>query len=62
MERLFFRAAARDEELAGRFALFGERWIKPTALLTPSTFGLTIKANLSPAAQPNGLTAQPTSG
>jgi flavin-dependent dehydrogenase len=61
MERLFFRAAARDEELAGRFALFGERWIKPTALLTPSTIGLTIKANVSPAAQPSGLTAQPTS-
>jgi flavin-dependent dehydrogenase len=61
MERLFFRAAARDEELAGRIALFGERWIKPTALVTPSTIGLTIKANVSPSAQPSGLTAQPTS-
>jgi flavin-dependent dehydrogenase len=60
-ERLFFRAAARDEELAGRFALFGERWIKPTDLLTPSTFGLMIRANLSRSAKPGGLTAQPTS-
>jgi 2-polyprenyl-6-methoxyphenol hydroxylase-like FAD-dependent oxidoreductase len=55
MERLFFRAAARDEELAGRFALFGERWIKPTALLAPSTIGLILRANLSRDRQPLGL-------
>jgi 2-polyprenyl-6-methoxyphenol hydroxylase-like FAD-dependent oxidoreductase len=54
-EKLFFRAAARDDELAGRFALFGERWIKPTELLTPSTAWLTIKANLSRDAKPIGL-------
>jgi 2-polyprenyl-6-methoxyphenol hydroxylase-like FAD-dependent oxidoreductase len=54
-EKLFFRAAARDDELAGRFALFGERWIKPTELLTPSTAWMTIKANLGRDAKPIGL-------
>jgi menaquinone-9 beta-reductase len=61
MERLFFRAAARDEELAARFALFGERWIKPTELLTPSTIGRTIRANVSRTARPSGLMARPAS-
>jgi 2-polyprenyl-6-methoxyphenol hydroxylase-like FAD-dependent oxidoreductase len=56
-EKLFFRAAARDEELAGRFALFGERWIKPTQVLTPSTLGLAIRANLRRDARPHGLRA-----
>ena len=45
-EKLLFRAAARDDELAGRFALFGERWIKPRQLLTPSMLGLMLRANL----------------
>jgi menaquinone-9 beta-reductase len=55
VERLFFRAAARDDELAGRFALFGERWISPRQLLTPSTFGLTLRANLSRGKKPMEL-------
>jgi 2-polyprenyl-6-methoxyphenol hydroxylase-like FAD-dependent oxidoreductase len=54
-ERLFFRGAARDDELAGRVALFGERWIKPSQLLTPSTLWLMIRANLSRSATPLGL-------
>jgi 2-polyprenyl-6-methoxyphenol hydroxylase-like FAD-dependent oxidoreductase len=54
-EKLFFRAAARDDELAGRVALFGERWIKPSQLMTPSTIWLAIKANLSREARPLGL-------
>jgi flavin-dependent dehydrogenase len=59
-EKLFFRAAARDDELAGRFALFGERWIKPTELLTPGTLKLVIGANLRRTARPLGLrTASP---
>ena len=41
-----FRGAARDDELAGRFALVGERWIKPRQLLTPSMLGLMLRANL----------------
>jgi hypothetical protein len=56
-EKLFFRAAARDDELAGRFALFGERWFKPTQVLTPSTIGLAIRANLRRDARPHGLRA-----
>jgi 2-polyprenyl-6-methoxyphenol hydroxylase-like FAD-dependent oxidoreductase len=62
VEKLLFRAAARDDELAGRFALFGERWIKPRELLTPSTFGLILRANLGrreAAAKPR---AQATAG
>jgi flavin-dependent dehydrogenase len=55
VERLFFRAAARDDELAGRFALFGERWIRPQQLLTPSTFGLILQANLSRNREPMEL-------
>ena len=46
---------ARDDELAGRFALFGERWIKPRQLLTPSTFGLIVRANLSRDRKPMEL-------
>ena len=61
MERLFFRAAARDDELAARFALFGERWTTPRELLTPSTLGLVVRANLSRSARPLGLKPQPTS-
>jgi flavin-dependent dehydrogenase len=45
-EKLLFRGAARDDELAGRFALVGERWIKPRQLLTPSMLGLLLRANL----------------
>jgi menaquinone-9 beta-reductase len=59
IEKLFFRAAARDDELAGRFALFGERWIKPHQLLTPSTLGLILRANLGPGRKPMGLRTQP---
>jgi flavin-dependent dehydrogenase len=60
VERLFFRAAARDDELAGRFALFGERWIKPQDLLTPSTFALILRANLDRNRRPMELrTATP---
>jgi flavin-dependent dehydrogenase len=55
VERLFFRGAARDDELAGRFALFGERWITPQQLLTPSTFGLVLRANLSRSREPMEL-------
>jgi hypothetical protein len=56
-EKLFFRAAARDDELARRFALFGERWIKPTRLMTPGTIWLAIRANLRRDARPLGLRA-----
>ncbi len=53
-ERLLFRGAARDDELAGRFALVGERWIKPRQLLTPSMLGLMLRANLGRGRQVPG--------
>ena len=61
IERAFFRAAARDQELAGRFALFGERWIQPRELLTPGTIGLMVKANVSRKARPQSLQTSPAS-
>jgi 2-polyprenyl-6-methoxyphenol hydroxylase-like FAD-dependent oxidoreductase len=60
-ERAFFRAAARDQELAGRFALFGERWIQPRELLTPGTIGRVVKANVSRKARPQSLRTSPAS-
>ena len=38
--------AARDDELAGRFALVGERWSASTAA-PPSRLGLMLRANLA---------------
>ena len=52
-ERLLFRGAARDDELAGRFALFGERWIRPQELLTPATLALVVRANLGGGRPPS---------
>lgn len=46
-EKLLFRAAARDDEVAGSFALFGERWLRPERTLTPRTLGRVVKANLA---------------
>ncbi len=55
VEKLLFRAAARDERVAGRFALYGERWIKPQQLLTPEMLNRVLRANVSPRARPTGL-------
>ncbi len=57
-QKLAFRAAARDDVLAGRMALFGERWIGPRRLLTPSTAARIVRANL-PGSRPNGLRRNP---
>lgn len=46
LERLFMRAAARDDELAGSVALFAERWVKPQQLATPGNLGRIVRANL----------------
>jgi 2-polyprenyl-6-methoxyphenol hydroxylase-like FAD-dependent oxidoreductase len=53
-EKLLFRAAARDEVVAGRIAEMGGRWIKPQEMMTPGTIGRIVRANLS-RARPNGL-------
>jgi menaquinone-9 beta-reductase len=63
MEKLLFRAAARDRELARRMALMGERWITPQQMLTPSTLGRVLRVNLTPRSAPLGLrTATPAAG
>ncbi len=54
-ERLMWRAAARDLEVAGRVADVGGRWIKPHQLLAPGTLARIIWANLSVTRRPNGL-------
>jgi menaquinone-9 beta-reductase len=45
-ERLIFKAAARDPEVALRMQLFGERWITPRQLATPRTLARVVRANL----------------
>jgi flavin-dependent dehydrogenase len=54
-EKLLYRAAARDSELAGRMALMGGRWITPRQLLTPATFGRILRVNMSRSKRPLGL-------
>jgi menaquinone-9 beta-reductase len=57
MERLFFRAAARDDEVAGRVAIFGERWLPPQRVWTPGALGRVVKVGLlarRPTAEPRG--------
>jgi menaquinone-9 beta-reductase len=55
MERLIYRAAARDREVASRMALMGERWITPQQLLTPAFLGRVIRVNLRRGSTPLGL-------
>jgi flavin-dependent dehydrogenase len=45
-ERLLFRGAARDRELARRVQLFGERWITPRQLMTTRTLARLVRANM----------------
>jgi flavin-dependent dehydrogenase len=51
-EKLLFRAATRDEVLAGRMAEMGGRWITPQEMMTPRTIGRILRVNLSRAARP----------
>jgi menaquinone-9 beta-reductase len=55
MEKLLYRAAARDRLLAQRMALMGERWIGPQEMLTPATMARVIRVNLSRRNRPLGL-------
>jgi menaquinone-9 beta-reductase len=55
MEKLLFRGAARDQVLAQRMALMGERWIPPQKMLTPALIGRMIRVNLSRGRRPLGL-------
>jgi flavin-dependent dehydrogenase len=60
MEKLLYRAAARDEWLAGRMSLMGSRWITPQELLTPALLARVIRVNLSRRRAPVGLRRAPT--
>jgi flavin-dependent dehydrogenase len=55
MERLLYRAAARDRELAGRIAKMGGRWITPQEMLTPGTVGRILRFNVMRSRQATGL-------
>lgn len=59
MERLLYRAAARDREVAGRMAEMGGRWITPQEMLTPRTIGRVLRVNLSRSKRPTGLRREP---
>lgn len=60
-ERLLYRGAARDPELAGRMALMGGRWITPRQMLTPATLWRMLRVNMSRSKRPLGLRAAQTS-
>ena len=51
-ERLLYRGAARDRQLAGRMAELGGRWIQPQELITPGTVARVVRVNLSPLQAP----------
>jgi menaquinone-9 beta-reductase len=58
-ERLLYRAAARDQWLAGRMALMGGRWITPQQMMTPATLVRMLRVNVSRKRRPIGLRRQP---
>jgi flavin-dependent dehydrogenase len=55
MEKMLFRAAARDAVLAQRMGMMGERWIPPQKMLTPGLIARMIRVNLSRRRKPIGL-------
>ena len=55
MEKLIYRAGARDQQLAARMGLMGERWITPTEMLTPRVLGRIMRVNLRRGGVPLGL-------
>jgi 2-polyprenyl-6-methoxyphenol hydroxylase-like FAD-dependent oxidoreductase len=55
MEKLLFRAAARDGRIAQRMMLMGERWIAPQKMLNPATMARVVRVNLSRGSSPQGL-------
>jgi 2-polyprenyl-6-methoxyphenol hydroxylase-like FAD-dependent oxidoreductase len=59
MEKLLYRGAARDRQIAGRMAEMGGRWITPQQMLTPGTVGRVLRVNLSRSIRPIGLRKAP---
>jgi flavin-dependent dehydrogenase len=61
VEKLLYRAAARDRDVAGRMSEMGGRWITPQQMLNPATLGRILRVNLSRSRRPTGLRKpQPT--
>ena len=56
LEKLLYRGAARDRELAGRLHLMAGRWITPQQMLTPATLAGLMRVNASRSRRPSGLT------
>jgi flavin-dependent dehydrogenase len=54
-EKLLFRAAARDQDIAERVALMGGRWITPQEMLNPPTIARIMRVSLSRTRRPVGL-------
>jgi 2-polyprenyl-6-methoxyphenol hydroxylase-like FAD-dependent oxidoreductase len=59
LEKMLYRAAARDRTIAERMAQMGGRWIRPQEMLTPGTLARIARVNLSPRSSQNGLRTQP---
>jgi flavin-dependent dehydrogenase len=55
VERLLFRAVARDEQLIERMVLMGGRWITPQQMLNPATIAKIVRVSLSRSSRPVGL-------
>jgi flavin-dependent dehydrogenase len=55
MEKLIYRAAARDQAVASQMGLMGERWISPTQMLNPKLLGRVVRVNLRRGGIPLGL-------
>jgi flavin-dependent dehydrogenase len=62
VERIWFRAAARDRFVARRMQLYGERWITPRQLLSPRTLARVMRAGMRPTRSrpPDAPAAQPS--
>jgi 2-polyprenyl-6-methoxyphenol hydroxylase-like FAD-dependent oxidoreductase len=62
VEKLIYRGAARDRELAGKMGAMGARWITPQQMLTPATLARLARVNLSRSRRPIGLRRAPAVG
>jgi flavin-dependent dehydrogenase len=59
LERLLYRAAARDRTIADRVSQMGGRWIRPQEMLTAGTLARILRVNLNPSSSQNGLLRGP---
>jgi len=60
VERMLYRAAARDSVIAERMSLMGGRWITPRQMLTPATIARIVRVNISRSKRPLGLQGAPS--